>query len=164
MTLWMLGLAMLGAVAVAPLPAYRITVKADKHTDFSALRTYAWSQGWGTFDPVLDAHIVAAIDRELGALGLVKQPGRAVDTHVVYGAIRRTDVDLDSHPSSDGIYPEHAVATLVIVMLEPASRRELFRARVVVPVQASLTDVDEQIDRIIAKVFARYPTRHSGEP
>jgi hypothetical protein len=161
MFIWLLGLAMLGAVMAAPMPKSRITVKADKHTDFRTLRTYAWTNGWVAFDRVLDRHIVAAIDAELASLGLTKRMAEPCDVIVTYGALRRTDVDVHAdRPHHSGTYPEYPVATLVVLMMQPGSRRELFRARVDVPVETDTSHLEQQIDTIVAQMFADYPTRH----
>ena len=160
MSIWLLGVALLGAVKAAPMPKYRIVVKADKHTDFRTLHSYAWTNGWAAFDRVLDRHIVAAIDAELASLGFVKRGEESCDVVVTYGALRRTDVDLHAHRSPDGTYPEYPVATIVILMMQPGSRRELFRARVDVPVETDTAHLEQQIDTVVAQMFADYPTRH----
>jgi hypothetical protein len=57
MSTWIPGLALLGLMAVAPTPTstYHVKVTVDKHTDFTALHTYAWAPGWGAFNQDLDA-------------------------------------------------------------------------------------------------------------
>src|SRR5262245_38095656 len=65
----MLSLVLADVTAGAPADV-RVKVRVDKHTDFSALRTYAWTRGFASLDPELDAFIVAAIDRELASVGL----------------------------------------------------------------------------------------------
>ena len=161
MYIWLLSLAMLGAVVAAPVPKYRITVKAAKHTDFRALHTYTWTSGWVAFDHVLDRHIVAAIDTELASLGLVKRAAEPCDVIVTYGTLRRTDVDVHAErPHHSREFPEYPVSTLFVLMMEPGSRRELFRARVDVPVETDTAHLGQQIDTIVAQMFAEYPTRH----
>src|SRR6185503_17007887 len=135
MSIWLLGVALLGAVMAAPMPKYRIVVKADKHTDFRTLHSYAWTNGWAAFDRVLDRHIVAAIDAELASLGFVKRGEESCDVVVTYGALRRTDVDLHAHRSPDGTYPEY-------------------------PVETDTAHLEQQIDTVVAQMFADYPTRH----
>ena len=79
---------------------------------------------------------------------------------VTYGALRRTNVDV--HGKADrrsGAYPEYAVGTLIVLLLEPSSRRELFRARVEMPVDMEQPQLEEQIDMIVHRVFTHYPTR-----
>ena len=147
-------------VAVAPSSKYHVTVAADKDVDFSALHTYAWTPGWGTLNPRLDEQIVTAIDRELSALGLTRHVTGPADVLVTYGTVRRTNVDVHAKRSgTPRVYPEYPVGTLVVVTMDPFSRRELFRARATMPVDIDSAQLAAAIDTIVAQVFARYPTR-----
>ncbi len=160
MTTWVFACAVIAAVAVAPMTKYHIKVKVDSDTNFDALRTYAWTPGWATFDPGLDSHIVAAVDRELASIGLMQRGAGPSDVLVTYGALRRTNVDV--HGKADrrsGAYPEYAVGTLVVMLLEPGSRRELVRARVEMPVDMEQAQIEGQIDMIVHRMFTHYPTR-----
>jgi Domain of unknown function (DUF4136) len=161
---WMLSLAVCGVVAAAPAD-YRVKVAVDKHTDFSALHTYAWTRGWASFDPRLNAHIVDAIDRQLLAVGLMRREREPVDVVVSYGTVQRSDVDVSAkRERHSGVYPEYPVGTLVVLMREAHSRRELLRARAEAPVDVDLAQLEEQIDTIVERIFARYPTRISDRP
>lgn len=145
---------------VAPMMKFHITLTVDKDTNFDALRTYAWTPGWATFDPGLDGHIVAAMDRELASLGLMQRGAGQSDLLVTYGALRRTNGEV--HGKAHRLtreYPEYEVGSLTVLLLEPGSRRELFRASVVMPVDMHQQQMEEQIDAIVHRVFAHYPTR-----
>jgi hypothetical protein len=158
----MLSLAPCGVVAAAPADSH-VKVTVDKDTDFSALHTYAWTRGWASFDPGLDAHIVDAIDRELGSVGLIRRETEPVDVVVSYGTVQRSDVDVHAKRGRrSGVYPEYAVGTLVVLMREAHSRRDLLRARAKVPVDVA--QLEAQIDTIVARIFAQYPTRVSDRP
>jgi hypothetical protein len=69
------------------------------------------------------------------------------------------DVHAERPPHSRA-FPEYPVSTLLVLMLEPGSRRELFRARVDVPVETDTAHLGQQIDTIVAQMFAEYPTHH----
>src|SRR4030095_148452 len=97
-------------VAMAGPSDYRVKVTVDKHTDFSALRTYAWTRSLASLDPAFDAYITAAIapalvrdagprrlpsldpafdayiteaiDRELASVGLIRQDSEPADVVV----------------------------------------------------------------------------------
>jgi hypothetical protein len=160
---WLVALTVVGTVSAAPSSKYHIAVKMDKHADFQTLRTYAWTRGWASFDRTLDRRIVTAVDRELGALGLMKRDVGPSDVLVTYGSVQRTDVDVHKHHDElSGTYPEHGVGTLVVLMLESGTRRELFRARVDLPLDTPRTQLVGQVDTIVRKIFARYPTRVSS--
>jgi hypothetical protein len=158
MSTWILVLAMFGAVITEPLPTARITVKYDKHTDFRTLRTYTWTSGWSAFRPSLDRQIVALVDRELAAHGFSRCERKPCDVLVAYRALQRTEVGVHDHRDGKaGVYPEYPVGSLMILMLEGQTRRELFRVRADMPVDIEIK-LDEQIDSIVSRMFARYPT------
>jgi hypothetical protein len=161
MSTWILGIALLSMVAAAPSSKYHVTVTMDKDINFGELHTYAWMPSWGTFNHSLDTHIVAAIDRELASLGMTRQVNQSSsDVLVTYGTVRRTNVDVSAKRMSEpGAYPEYPVGTLVVVMRQPSSRRELFRARATVPVDIDAAQLVEAIDAIVTRMFAHYPTR-----
>jgi hypothetical protein len=161
MSTWIPGLALLGVMAVAPTPTstYHVKVTVDKHTDFTALHTYAWAPGWGAFNQDLDTHVVAAIDRELTSLGLTRQAGAPSDMLVTYGTVRRTNVDVHAKRKGNLSYPEYPVGTLIVLLREAVERREIFCARAEVRVDIDTAQLGERIDVIVARMFARYPTR-----
>lgn len=156
------GLVLLGAFAspaAAQMPKYRVTVTVDKKADFSAIKTYAWTTGWSAYDPDVDRDIVAAVDRELQALGLDKLESGPSDVVVTYAALKRTDVDLKAKHSKAGTYPQFPVGTLVVLMLEPDSHRELFRARADKRLDVDPALIGKTIAGTVAEMFEKYPTR-----
>ena len=151
-------------VAVAG-SADHVKVTVDKNTDFSALHTYAWTRGLASLDPQFDAHIVEAIDRELASVGLIRQESEPADVVVSYGTVGRSDVDVSAkRDRTSGTYPEYATGTFVVLIREASSRRELFRARAKMRIDVDITQIEQQIDDIIARIFAHYPTRVSDRP
>ena len=162
--LLMLSLPLGGGEAMAPAD-YRVKVTVDKHTNFSALHTYAWTRGFASLDPELDAFIVAAIDRELASAGLIRQETEPADVVVSYGTVRRSDIDVSAkRDRNSGVYPEYSTGTFVVLIREAYSRREVLRARAEVPIDVDTTKLEEQIDMIIARIFSHYPTRVSDRP
>jgi hypothetical protein len=152
-------------VVMAGPSDHRVKVTVDKHTDFSALRTYAWTRSLASLDPEFDAHIVDTIDRELAAVGLIRQDHEPADVVVSYGTVRRSDVDVSAKRDREsGTYPEYPTGTFVVLMREASSRRELFRARAKVRIDVDITELERQIDEIVARMFAHYPTRVSDRP
>ncbi|HET9830199.1 MAG TPA: DUF4136 domain-containing protein [Vicinamibacterales bacterium] len=155
-------LMMTGAAIMAQTPKYGVTVIADKETDFAGFKTYAWEHGWQAYDKQVDADIKAAIDRELGAVGLAKKESGPGDLIVTYATLRRVDVDLKSKPTSaDGKsgLKQFDVGTLVVLLLEPGTRKELFRGRVDKPIEIDRDHVKATVDAAVADMFAKYPTR-----
>ena len=91
-------------------PKYRVKVQADKHTDFSKLRTYSWMDSHPASIPAVDAQIVRAIERELATLGLTKVPSGTGDVVATYTSMTRTDVNTKSKPLAKDYRPEYSVA------------------------------------------------------
>jgi len=146
------------AASTGYTPKYRVKVQADKQTDFSKLRTYSWMPGHPASIEALDAEIVTAIERELGALGMRQVPsGDPADVVVTYASLTRTDVNVKGKPAAGGARPEYAVGTLVVSLLDPESLRPLLQLRVDRPVEPS--GVDATIVRTIQDMFTHFPTR-----
>ena len=151
--------------AAASDAKYGVSVKVDKHFDFSKPKTYCWTVGWPAYDKATDEQIVAAVDRELAARGLMKLTGEPCDLIAKYGSLQRTDVDLDSEQfPGTGARGVYAVGTLFIVLREPRSRREMFRARVAAPLESEPSKRAMQINTAIARIFKRYPVERMVRP
>jgi Domain of unknown function (DUF4136) len=160
----MLSLPLGGAAAMTPAD-YRVKVTVDKHTDFSALHTYAWTRGFASLDPELDTFIVAAIERELASVGLIRQETEPADIVVSYGTVRRSDIDVGAkRDRSSGVYPEISTGTFNVLIREAYARREILRARAEVPLDVDIAQLEQYLDAIIARIFAHYPTRVADSP
>lgn len=151
------------SLAVAgQMPKYGVTSTADKTTDFSKLKTYVWDGGWLAPDKNVHQQIQTAVDRELKALGLEKKSSGPSDVLLTYASLRRIDVDLNSKPATkDGPRRQFDVGTLVVLVLEPGTRKELYRARVDKPIEADPDKIEAIINAAVAEMFAGYPTRQS---
>jgi len=141
------------------MPRYGVNVSVNKRTDFWRLRTYAWTTGWFSVDPALDAQIAAAVDRELAGIGLTMRDADTSDVLVRYGSLHRNDVDLHARASTAGLRPEYTVGTLVVQVLDRRTQVELFRARADVPLDPGLDKRRTQVDAVVAEMFDKYPTK-----
>lgn len=149
------------AAGAGDMIKYKVTTKAAKHTDFAKLKTYEWENGWQAYDEVSHQQIVAAVDRELAALGFSKSTSGTSDVTVTYATVRRADVDLKSKARGpNGERPTYPVATLVVVLREPGTHRNLFRGRADTPIELIAEANKSIIDDRVQQIFARYPTRH----
>ena len=144
------GLALVvGALPVAAQTKYTATVIADKATDFTKLKTYVWQSGWDANDKKVHAQIVAAVDRELKTLGFTLKSSGPADVVVKYAALRRIDVDV-SMKAEDNPDPRRIdVGSLLVSMLllDPASGKELFRARLDKPIELDPRRLDPRSSR-----------------
>ena len=153
-------LGLMAAPIAAQITKYGVTVKADIKTDFTKLKTYVWETGWQSPDKNVHQQIVAAVDRELAGLGFEKKASGPSDALLTYATQRRTDVDLKSKPAQEkGPRQPYDVGTLLVLVLEPGTRKELFRARGDQPIEAEPEKLQAAIDAMVAEMFAKYPTR-----
>ncbi len=136
---------------------------AEKTTQFDALKTYAWDAGRALSLAPIDDQIVTAVDRELARAGLVKVNSQPSDVLVTYAALQRTDVDLKSKlPENPKLRRQYPVGSLVVLLREPGTLRELFRGRADAPLASDPAGIAQQIDAMIAQMFERYPTRRAA--
>ena len=151
-----------GAIVATGAPGvyaqkYGVTVTADKSTDFAKFKSYVWTPGRPSPDKTIDAQIIAAVDRELAAAGLTKAPSGTGDVTVAYSSVSRTDVDVEAKPDAKGVRPQRSVGTLVVVMLDPASRKELLRLRADKPVDTDPSKSESEINLAVKELFSKYP-------
>jgi len=153
-------IALLAATVAAPAgytPKYRVTVWAEKRTDFSKFRTYSVMRSHPSSVPEIDKQIVAAIERELHAVGLTRAASGQGDAVATYASMTRTDVNVKAKPLAKDYRPEYAVGTLVVSLLDPGDLRPLLKLRADKPLDAAGLDVT--IGTMVAEMFAQYPTR-----
>jgi hypothetical protein len=151
-----------GALAVsaaAQQPKYGVTVNAEKNVDFAAIKTYSWTKGQPSAIKTVDAQIVAAVDRELAALGLTKAASGPGDVLLAYYSLTRTDVDLKAKPDAQGARPEYKVGTLMVALLDPGTRNRLLRLRTDKPIDTEPAKLETAINAAVSELFASYPTR-----
>jgi hypothetical protein len=154
-----LGVLLAVVIGAAQKPKYGVTVTADRKTDFNVFKSYSWdTASWPALDKDVNQQIVDAVDRELKGLGLERRESGPADIQLRYGAQRRTDADLRAKaPATD--LPTYVVGTLVVLMRESASGKEVYRARVDKPVDLAPDKIKMTIDEVVAEMFAKYPTR-----
>ena len=146
----------MAASLVGQTPKYGATVTAEKNVDFARFKTYSWTKGQPSPDKTIDAQVVAAVDRELNALGMTRATSGPADVLAAYYSVSRTDVDHKAKPDLTGARPQQTVGTLMVALLDPASRRRLLRLRVDRPIGGQL---EPAINAAVAEMFALYPTR-----
>ena len=148
------------ALPLAAQPKYgSVTVTADKGTDFKAIKTYVWQSGWDANDRKVHTMIVGAVDKELKALGLERKASAPADVVVKYAALRRIDVQVSTSVGPDVPRKQVDVGSLLVLLLQPGTSKELLRARVDQPIEIEPEKVEPTINEVVAKIFAQYPTR-----
>jgi len=152
------GLGIGTSAASAQEKKYGVTVMEASAAPLATAKTYLWTASQPSPDKAVDALIVAAIDRELAALGLTKVASGKSDLTVAYISQRRTEVDLKAKAAPGGA-PEYAVGTLVIDVRDAAGRTPLFRARLDQPLDTAPALAEATIQAAVKALFEKYPTR-----
>jgi len=154
-----LGLGLLTASLIAQTPDYGVKVTADRKADFSKFKSYAWdAPAQKAADKAVDQGIMDAVDREMKAVGLEKRESGPADLRVTYGSLSRTDVDLKSK-GKNGELREYAVGSLVVILQDFGTRKEVFRARADKPIEAQPDKMQAVLDQVVTEMFTKYPIR-----
>jgi hypothetical protein len=148
------------ALPLAGQPKFGVTSTAAPGTDFTKLKTYVWQSGWDANDKNIHATIVGAIDKEMTALGFEKKPAAPSDVIVKYAALRRIDVQPSSKAvGADAPRTQIDVGSLLILFLDPATSKELWRVRIDTPIEVDAAKIAGTINTAVTSMFAQYPTR-----
>ena len=139
---------------------YGVTVTAEKDVDFSRFKTYTWVEGQPSPLKTVHDQVVAAVERELKALGMTKATSGAGDVLVSYHAFSRIDVDVKAKPDEEGRLPQTPVGTLAVALISPGDdHRRLLVLRAVNPINTDKAKLEVAINQMVAELFAQYPTR-----
>jgi len=155
----LVGVRDFAGVARAQEMKYGVKVVVAKAADLAKAKTYSWTVSQPSPDKTVDAQIVAAVDRELSALGFTKAASGTGDVQATYASTRRTDVNLKGKANASGARPAYEVGTLVVDLRDPATREPLFRVRIDTPVTTEADKAEAQIDAAVKAMFEKYPGR-----
>ena len=156
--IFLIGVAFANAALLAQSKKYGVTASAEKNVDFTKFKTYSWSEGRPSADKTINAQIMAAVDKELAALGLTKVTATP-DVRVSYFSMTRTDVDVKAKPDASGLRPQYQVGTLVVALLNPTTLQPLLRLRADKPIEGGADAVGTAINEVAVEMFEIYPTR-----
>jgi len=156
---WVCLFVLAAAVAAAQMPKYGVKVTAAKNVDFAKFKTYTWTKSHPSGNSAVDARVMSEVDSALGAVGLSKATSGSGDVQVAYDSLTRTDVNLKAKTDSQDLSPQYTVGTLVVLMLDPGSRKELLRMRADKPIETSQDKLDAAIHSVVQEMFEKYPTK-----
>jgi Domain of unknown function (DUF4136) len=141
-------------------PPGKVDSTFDKKTDFSAIHTYSWTSGTHALIPEAHTMIVAAVDKEMAALGL-KQAASGGDVTVAYYTMTLTNVDLkalDKVTDKSAPAPTKDLGKLVVVMRNN-KREQVWSAVSREYLDNDRSKLDATIATVASRLFATYPTR-----
>jgi Domain of unknown function (DUF4136) len=168
---------------MALLPAYaaaqKTTYDFDKTAPFASFRTYSMKPGTPTGQELIDKRLVAAIETQLAAKGLVKND-EAPDVFVIYHMAFDKQQDISSYSSgpmyggygygwgggwgtttTDVRVREILVGTLAIDMIDAKKKEVAWRGLGTKEINttAKPDKRDENINKAVEKIFKNYPPK-----
>ena len=166
----LMSLAVLMMVATRAM-AQDVTWDYAKGTDFTRLKTYAWTAGHPLPDPMNDQRIVSAIEAQLAAKGFTKvDASDQVDALVAYHAALAKDFALNEFGSGGGFFfggtwtnrarlEEITVGSLVVDVVDARSGNIIWRgiATKDIDLNAKPASRDKQVNSAMTKLFKHYP-------
>jgi len=158
------------ALVLLALPAgAEVKVEYDDGADFSGYATYAWRPGTDAPRPQAQAWIVAAVERQLAALGLKKATGETADLYVVTHAVAQLNPVTSANYiasvtyniaflSSDVVLATKG--TLAVDLLDGKTNTLVWRGVASeVMTEPKPDKVHRKIDKLTAKMFKSFPKR-----
>jgi Domain of unknown function (DUF4136) len=160
-----IGLVLSLAIASQGPAIGTVETKFDKKTNFAAIRTYRWNEGYKAYNPEAHKMIVAAFEAEMTSLGLSKVTTGG-DVTLSYYTVTGTDVDLAALDKMEreggaGLAPTKARGRLVVIMRDP-SQTQIWSASTREYVDPA--KLNETIQSVTARLFETYPGRKSARP
>jgi hypothetical protein len=146
------------ATVIAGQTNYKVTATVAKDVDFDQLMTYSWTHGKPSLNKELDAWIVAAVDRELAAAGLIKTLTVLGDALATYELVSRTELGLVAPEDATG-QPPRWMGSINISLLKPGNRRPMLQFRLGSPIVVETSQLHAEIDHVVMEMFAKYPGR-----
>lgn len=166
-------LLLLGAVSIN---AQKVSVGADPGVDLTKYKTYAWSTGKPSPNPVISQMIISSVDSQLAAKGLTKVETDPDLTVVVFGS---TDTDMSASnpswaPSLNSIQtgvvsgPQSYLVTkgtLVIDLEDTKTKNSVWRGQATQTLDHGPTGdkardakmVEKPIKNAVTKMFKQFP-------
>ena len=137
---------------------YKVTATVAKDVDFNQLMTYSWTYGKPSLNKELDAWIVAAVDRQLEAAGLIKTIAVLGEALVTYEVASRTELGLGT-PEDGAGQPLRWRGTFNVSLLKPGNRWPMVQFRLGTPIDVETSQLHAEIDLVVMEMFAKYPAR-----
>ena len=155
-----IGLLILPAVA----SAQKVTVDADPSATFSAYRTYAWTAGTPSPNPLGEDRIHASVDQQLAAKGFTMAANP--DVYVATQVVTREQKELVASGFGGGwgfggygtaSVETYVQGTLVVDVYDAQTKKLVWRAKATDTASDKPEKNTAKINKALAKMFERYP-------
>jgi hypothetical protein len=160
-----LALAMAASVAYAQ----KVTTDSDPSAPFATYKTYAWTAGTPSPNPLSEQRIHAAVDAKLAGKGLTKvdsAPSVYVATHVL--AHEQKEIVADGFGPWWGFgggtatVQTYVQGTLIVDLYDAATKKMVWRGVATDTASDKPSKNTAKIDKALAKMFERYPPTTSS--
>lgn len=156
--------------------AQKVSVGADPGVDLTKYKTYAWTTGTISANPIASAMVVSAVDEQLAAKGIQKVEADPDLTIVVFGSTE-SDMHVSNpswSPSLNSIATGVAVGsqswlvtkgTLVVDLLDAKTKNSVWRGQATQTLDRGPTgdkakdakNVEKPIKNAVKKMFKQFP-------
>jgi hypothetical protein len=160
------AIAALSLLLLLPAVQAGVEVKCEETVDFSKYETFMWKKGLPAARPEIQEWIVTAVRRELRARGLRQITEGEPDLYVATAAFAKNEggvsggylyaqswdvgvIIADVHQTTEG--------TLVVDVVDVESGKLVWRAIAREAIKDNPQKLERKIDKIVKKIFRRYP-------
>ena len=157
-----IGLLIVPAIAAAQ----KVSVDADPSASFAAYRTYAWTAGTPSPNPLSEDRIHASVDQQLAARGFTAaaNPDVYVATHVVTHEQKELVASGFGGGWGFGGYGTASVetyvqGTLVVDLYDAQTKKLVWRAKATQTVSEKPEKNTAKVNKMLARMFEQYPPR-----
>ena len=143
--------------------AQRVNVDSDPSAPFATYKTYAWTVGTPSPNPLSDDRIRSTVDAQLARRGLTQvmdAPNVFVATHVL--TEQRHDVVADGFGSwgRDGTtinVDVYTTGALIVDLYDGGTRKLVWRGAATGTVSDTASKSTPKIEKALARMFQKYP-------
>jgi Domain of unknown function (DUF4136) len=154
---------------LAACSSVNVNTDFDHGANFTSYKTYSWRSGQAVPNVEMNNHIVGAIDRQLGSVGLSKVESGG-DLRVTYDAAmgQRLDPAVLDYPvygpgwdaaTMNARVRNYDIGTLVIDLADQDGRRLVWRGTASGVVGADPKETQRLVDDAVKHLFNDYPPR-----
>jgi hypothetical protein len=155
------------AGAAATALAQKVNIDSDPAAPFSSYKTYMWTVGTPSPNPLGDQRIHDGVDQQLRARGLTKRsdnPDLVVATHV----LTHEEKQLIANGFGYGWYgggfgtvteQTYVQGTLVVDLYDAHTKKMVWRGTATDTASDKADKNTKKVNKALAKMFERYPAR-----
>ena len=165
---WMISAAAVVTLLIGSLAlAQTVNTDSDPSANFAGYRTYTWTAGTPSPNPLGEQRIHAAVDQQLAAKGFSKvteDPGVYIATHVVTHEQQQLNVTgFDGGPFFGGglnataRVETYTQGTLAVDMYDAKTKQLVWRGVGTDTASDKADKNTEKVDKALDKMFKQYP-------